>query len=192
MIHLIGPGAAGKTSVGARLAKRLGIMCIDLDECFMTSHGDISTFIDMHGYAAYAAQNVQIYLDVVQTTSDPRVMALSSGFMTYPFDVHPQYPSLQAAIVSSATTLVLLPSLDYETCVAETVRRQLARSFCRSPQREEDVIRTRFGFYRTLAAAKLETMRGVSEVVEAAVLLLGMQQSAARVTELPRPKPPVR
>ena len=32
MIHLVGPGAAGKTTVGFALATRLGIPFVDLDE----------------------------------------------------------------------------------------------------------------------------------------------------------------
>jgi len=114
-------------------------------------------------------QNVQNYLDLVGATVGPHVLALSSGFMTYATDVHPDYARARGEIAASATTLVLLPSLDYETCVAETVRRQLGRPFCRSAEREEEVIRQRFGIYRDLAATKFETMKPISEVVDAAV-----------------------
>jgi hypothetical protein len=55
---------------------------------------------------------------------------------------------------------------------AETVRRQLGRPFCRSAEREEQVIRLRFGVYRNLSAPKLETMKPISEVVDAAVVNL--------------------
>jgi shikimate kinase len=62
-------------------------------------------------------------------------------------------------------TFVLLPTLDIETCVAETVRRQVTRSFARSPEREEHVIRTRFPIYASLPPRKIETMRPVAVVV---------------------------
>lgn len=59
-----------------------------------------------------------------------------------------------------------LPSLDLETCVAETVRRQLLRPFARPPEREEHVIRTRFPFYAGLPARKVATMRPNDAVVD--------------------------
>jgi len=128
-------------------------------------------------------QNVRRYLEVIGASVGPHVLALSSGFMTYAPDVHSSYARVRDEIAASATTLVLLPSLDYETCVAETVRRQLGRPYRRSAQREEEVIRQRFGVYRNLPATKLETMNPISAVVEAAVANLlphvGLQPPAA-------------
>src|SRR5205823_11674200 len=60
-ITLIGPGGAGKTTVGALLAARLGIAFIDLDRRFAARAGDISEYITRFGYAAYARENVQTY-----------------------------------------------------------------------------------------------------------------------------------
>lgn len=172
MIRLVGPGGAGKTTTGAALARRLGIRFVDLDGQFTTTQGDISEFLDVNGYAAYATRNVQTYVDVIGALAEPVVLALSSGFMTYAYTVHPDYARLRHEIAVSATTLVLLPSLDYETCVAETVQRQLSRPFSRSPAAEERVIRARFSVYRDLPATKVETMRPVDEVVEAVVAIL--------------------
>ncbi len=169
MIQLVGPGGAGKTTTGSRLAQQLGVIFVDLDEWFAARHGDISKYLDVQGYARYAAQNVQSYLEVIAVAASPQVLALSSGFMTYATNVHPDYARVRCEIAASATTLVLLPSVDYETCVAETVRRQLARRFCRSAEREEQVIRRRFACYRDLQTTKLETMRPISEVVDAAI-----------------------
>ena len=49
----------------------------------------------------------------------PGVVALSSGFMTYPSDAHPDYGRLRRELEECAQTLVLLPSLNRECCVAE-------------------------------------------------------------------------
>ena len=96
------------------------------------------------------------------------VVTLSSGFMVYPASVHPAYVSVAEAVARSPTTVVLLASLDRETCVAETVRRQLARPFRRrDASREEAVIRERFDQYLTLPAMKLETMRPAADVAAA-------------------------
>lgn len=169
VIRLVGPGGAGKTTTGAILAQRLGLAFIDLDKQFAVAYGDISEYLNAHAYAAYANWNVQKYFDVIRAGVAPFVLALSSGFMTYRFDVHADYERLRWEIAMSATTLVLLPSLDYDTCVAETVRRQLGRPFARSAEREQQVIQQRFSVHRDLPAMKIETMKPVLEVVEAAM-----------------------
>lgn len=164
MIQLVGPGGAGKSTVGAALTLRLGCAFRDLDREFECRNGDIGAFIATRGYRAYARENVAVYLDVVAGASDSFVLALSSGFMMYPPSVHPDYAAVAEAIARSSATVVLLPSLDRETCVAEIVRRQLGRPFARAPEREEAVIRERFDRYMALPAVKVETMRAAAEV----------------------------
>ena len=165
MIQLVGPGGAGKTTAGAALAERLGVPFVDLDAEFAASSGDISAYLDTHGYDSYAARNVGLYSSLVGQLGGFGVVALSSGFMTYPDDVHPDYVYWRQRVASSQSTVVLLPSLDLETCVAEIVRRQLRRPFARAPEREEYVIRKRFPIYVGLPARKVETMRPVGAVV---------------------------
>lgn len=53
MIQLVGPGGAGKTTIGVALAERLGVRFVDLDREFAARHGDISAYLDTHGYEAY-------------------------------------------------------------------------------------------------------------------------------------------
>ena len=131
---------------------------------FVEEHGDIDRFIGSHGYHAYARANVEVYRALIHNEQDG-VLALSSGFMTYPPAIHRQYPGLRRDIERSTTTFVLLPSLDLETCVAEIVRRQLGRPFCRrTATREKAVIRERFGPYLSVSAPKIETMRPPAEV----------------------------
>jgi shikimate kinase len=165
MIHLVGPGGAGKTTAGAVLAKRLGFPFVDLDAEFVACSGDISAYLDTHGYEAYAARNVSLYSALFGEPGRPDVVTLSSGFMTYRDDVHAGYARWRQRIASSNSTFVLLPSLDLENCVAETARRQLLRPFAREAEREEQVIRTRFATYAGLPARKVETMRPVDAVV---------------------------
>jgi len=166
MIRLLGPGGAGKTTVGLALARRLGMTFVDLDGRFTTQVGDISAYLGKHGYQSYAYRNIQVYLDALKSFSDETVIALSSGFMTYRDNAHPAYGSVCRAIVSSPLSVALLPSFDYEGCVTETVRRQLTRPFSRSAEREEEVIRARFGIYWRLPTKKLETASSVDVVVD--------------------------
>ncbi len=127
MIHLIGPGGAGKTTTGMALATRLSVPFVDLDERFTATVGDVSPFITIQGYGAYASANVGVYLALINATPTNAVVALSSGFMTYPENAHPRYRELRQRIASHHDTFVLLPSLEKEACVAEIVRRQLTR-----------------------------------------------------------------
>jgi shikimate kinase len=180
MTRLVGPGGAGKSSTGALLAARLGVRFVDLDERFGATVGDISRYIASHGYDAYAARNVRVYADLIRGAAGQEwVLALSSGFMTYREDTHPAYAHLRGEIAASRTTFVLLPSLDLETCVAETVRRQLGRPFGRSAEREEQVIRARFAVHRDLPAVKIETMRPIADVVEAVAAHIAARRGAA-------------
>jgi shikimate kinase len=110
-ILLAGPGGAGKTTIGRLLAGRLGVPFVDLDAQFTARYGDISPWLDRHGYAAYAACNVQLFIDLVAPPVQTTVIALSSGFLTYPADVHPAYHAGRRAIATHRSTVVLLPSL---------------------------------------------------------------------------------
>jgi shikimate kinase len=141
MIRLLGPGGAGKSTIGALLAERLGVPCVDLDRHLAGRVGDISEYIGRHGYDAYARQNIEAYCSLLRGKARPDVVVLSSGFMTYSSDAHPDYARVRHELEECAQTFILLPSLDRELCVAETVRRQVARPFGRSPEREEAVIR---------------------------------------------------
>jgi hypothetical protein len=57
---------------------------------------------------------------------------------------------------------VLASALTFQCGAAD---RQLTRSFARSREREEHVVRARFPIYASLPARKVETMRPVAEVV---------------------------
>ena len=83
MIQLVGPGGAGKTTIGSALAERLALRFVDLDAEFAARYGNISAYLDGHGYEAYAERNVGLYSDLVGGPNRPDIVALSSGFMTY-------------------------------------------------------------------------------------------------------------
>ena len=166
MIRLIGPGGAGKSTIGALLAERLDVPFVDLDRHFAARIGDISEFIGRHGYDTYARENVEAYCSLFREGTHREVVALSSGFMTYASDTHPEYRRVRHEIEECAQTFALLPSLNRELCVAETVRRQVARPFGRSPEREEAVIRTRFEIYMALPMRKVATMRPTAVIVD--------------------------
>ncbi|NUA31227.1 hypothetical protein FCJ59_31575 [Cupriavidus basilensis] len=123
VLHLVGPGGAGKTSVGSVLAQRLGWQFIDLDERFMSFEGNIGAFIATLGYGAYAKQNIAVYRRIRCWLAAPTVLALSSGFLTYPEDIDHEYQALRCSIESDALTSLLLPAFELEPCVEIIVQR---------------------------------------------------------------------
>jgi shikimate kinase len=174
MIRLIGPGGAGKSTIGALLAARLDVAFVDLDRHVAGRVGDISEYIGRHGYDAYARENVDAYCSLSRGGIRHDVVALSSGFMTYARETHREYERVRRELAECSHTFVLLPSLDRELCVAETVRRQVARPFGRSPEREEAVIRERFEIYMALPLRKVVTMRPTAAIVDE---ILGLSSS---------------
>jgi shikimate kinase len=171
-IRLLGPGGAGKSTIGALLAARLEVAFVDLDRHLAGRVGDISEYIGRHGYDTYARENVEMYCSLFREEIRPGVVALSSGFMTYAPDIHPEYSRVRSELERHPKTFVLLPSVDREVCVAETVRRQIARPFGRPSAKEEAVIRARFEIYMSLPVRKIETMRPVAEAVSEIVAAL--------------------
>jgi shikimate kinase len=163
MMHVVGPGGAGKSTVAPLIAAALDVPCYDIDAHFTLAHGSVDTYIARHGYRTYAAANVRRYL--VLRAMPAGVAALSSGFMVYPLDITPEYASLRAALAAAPTTVVLLPALELEACVAETVRRQVSRDRGRmSAVQAEAKIRERFGPYVDLPARKVASDRQPSAV----------------------------
>src|ERR1700716_2187240 len=165
MVRLVGPGGSGKRTTGALLAALLGVSFVDLDRYFSERVGDISELIREQGHDNYARANIENYCSLLRHENWLGVMALSSGFMTYELDAHPEYSRVRSEVELCPTTFALLPSFDREVCVSETVRRQIARPFGRSVVREEAVIRARFEVYKAMPVRKVETMRPVNAVV---------------------------
>ncbi len=148
------------------VAKFLGWPSWDLDRLFEQGHGDIDDFIARQGYPTYATTNVDTYLQLKH--DGPGVVAVSSGFMTYPEATHARLSAIRSSLVIQSSTFVLLPSVDLETCVAETLRRQRARELPspRSDRREEEVIRERFQVYVGLPVQVITTMRPATAVAQ--------------------------
>ncbi|WP_244113543.1 shikimate kinase [Burkholderia cepacia] len=151
LVHLIGPGGAGKTTVGAIVAERLNWRFVDVDRCFLAEHGNIADFIRERGYAEYASHNVRLYEQLKRDLSAPAICAVSSGFMLYPDDVAPAYPALRRDIEEDGLTALLLPSFDLERCAKTVVARQMSRPYLNANGADEmRKIRDRFPAFMRL------------------------------------------
>ncbi|MBN8754523.1 MULTISPECIES: shikimate kinase [Variovorax] len=155
VVQLVGPGGAGKTTVGSELARQLGWQFVDLDREFMSREGDISGYMAVHGYAGYARRNLALHAELRGAFTAPTVYVLSSGFMTYPADVDASYAGIRAAVERDTLTLLLLPSFELETCVQAIVRRQLSRPYLPGNAASEEArIRQRFPVFMALRCAR--------------------------------------
>lgn len=71
-IALIGPMGVGKTTIGKKLAKRLGLNFVDTDVLITNAHGDISSIFESEGEATfrkYEEQALQTAMEQVQVVA---------------------------------------------------------------------------------------------------------------------------
>lgn len=80
-VLLIGPGGAGKSTVGALLAQRLDYPFIDLDTVFCERIANIHDYLQTHGYESYLEQNAALFASLLNEQEKNAVFALSSGFL---------------------------------------------------------------------------------------------------------------
>lgn len=148
ILLLLGPGGAGKSSLGTKLAPLLNRNLVDLDEEFRHRRGDISAFLAGEGYDRYKIENSMLAADIVAEAAAPTLLIASSGFLTpdNPEAVLKANHSLSRACYS----ICLLPSSDLERSVSVIVARQLERPFARARACEEAVIRARYSVYAKL------------------------------------------
>ena len=75
-IVLIGPPAAGKTRIGKRLAKRLGLPFVDTDAVVVAQHGPIPGIFAEHGEPYFRELERQA---VAEAVAEPGVVSLGGG-----------------------------------------------------------------------------------------------------------------
>lgn len=77
-VVFVGPMAAGKTSLGRKVAKDLGVRFIDSDAVFQSRHGLITDFFDTHGESEFRRIEAEI---IAELLSKPglTIVALGGG-----------------------------------------------------------------------------------------------------------------
>jgi len=76
---LVGPMGAGKTSVGRRVARRLGVAFIDTDKRIVAAHGPIPDLFETHGEEHFRALERDA---VAAALNDGGVISLGGGAVT--------------------------------------------------------------------------------------------------------------
>ncbi len=148
ILLLIGPGGAGKSSLGSELSPLLKRRFVDLDDEFRRRIGDITVFMRREGYERYKMQNSVLAAEITAEAVSPTLLVASSGFLT------PDNPEaalkVNQSVLDACYSLCLLPDRDLERAVTVIVERQLARPFARNRASEEATIRARLPVYAHL------------------------------------------
>lgn len=168
---LIGPGGAGKSTVGKILADKLQLELVDLDQEFMTRVNHIGEHIDKFGYMDYFRKNSELFFELLSVANTKSIFVLSSGFLTKEevidlFDIHID------AISSNGISIRLLPSEDKQKTEEIIVERQLKRGFGLIRGKEVNKIRRRFDAYKDLGDIKIHSHEEPEKIADRIILMI--------------------
>ena len=163
-LFLIAPGGAGKSTVGEKLAVRLGYAFVDLDAQFCERVANIREYLKSDGYEAYLEQNAALFDALLLERSQQNVVfALSSGFLAT--DIRPDIVERNRQRVRECgLSILLMPSKDADVACGCIVTRQLKRGFGLVRDKEEAKFRQRFPDYMALGDIQIFAM-GSPEVI---------------------------
>lgn len=81
-IALTGFMAAGKSTIGKKLARKLGVKFYDIDDLVVEEHGPISDIFYAQGEAQFRKYEFEAIAHVIEST-EPGIIALGGGAVTY-------------------------------------------------------------------------------------------------------------
>ncbi|UOQ58683.1 shikimate kinase [Leucobacter allii] len=77
-VVFVGPMAAGKTSLGKRVARELGVPFVDTDAVFVRRHGPIAAFFETHGEPEFRRIEAEVIAEELALPGG-RIVALGGG-----------------------------------------------------------------------------------------------------------------
>lgn len=77
-IVLVGPMGSGKSTIGAALARALGLVWVDADHRFESAHGPIPDYFARHGEPAFRQAEEEVIAEVL-SRPEPCVLSLGGG-----------------------------------------------------------------------------------------------------------------
>ena len=171
LLFLVGPGGVGKSTLGERLAPKLGRTLFDLDLIFCDRIGVIGPFIAQHGYAAYRAANLELAEHLVETVIGPAIFVASSGFLA----ALPGSDDRRRAeaVLGGGYALALLPSLDLDVSTQIIVERQLSRPFGFNRDDEAQKFRMRAPACRDAADLLVVSVAAPELIAETVAVAMG-------------------
>ncbi len=106
-IVIVGMRGVGKSSLARRLAKRLGVHCIDSDHRFVEKYGPIRDFVTAHGWPTFREREAEIIAECLK----PGVVLSCGGGATETASVRALLREKSVCIWLKATEAVLVERL---------------------------------------------------------------------------------
>ncbi len=184
MISLVGMMGAGKTTVGRRLARRLGWSFVDADREMEARLGvPVTTIFELEGEAGFRRRECELIDELTRRTAT--VLATGGGAVLDPAN--------RAVLHERSQVIYLRASVGD---LWHRLRRDTTRPLLRTADpraRIEALVTQREPLYRDTAHMTVDTGRQpVERVVDAIVARLPALTSEASVPDLPSPLPPSR
>jgi shikimate kinase len=134
------------------LAPLLGRPLVDLDEEFCRRVENITLYIRERGYAAYFRQNSALLRELLEEQRQPALFVLSSGFLETDEELD-LVRANRELVKREGTSVVLMPSPDFEESLRIVVDRQMSRPIYLNSTRERQaaIFTARFQPYLELA-----------------------------------------
>lgn len=165
LVILVGPGGAGKTTLGHILAPMTGRALVDLDQAFLDALGDIGDYIRSAGYAAYKAANSALAGSLASDLRRPTILVTSSGFLAS--DNPAEVLADNIGLLAQGYSISLLPHADLEAACDIIADRQLRRGLYRDADRQRQIIRERFDLYKAAGDMQVISTAAPAEIAEA-------------------------
>lgn len=146
----VGPMAAGKTSLGRRVAKELGIPFVDSDVVFVRKHGAITDFFAAHGEPEFRRIEAEI---IAAELAEPgtRILALGGGAVL---------ADSTRELLQQHPTILLMTTQEAVLRTANIQRRPLLRD---DPSAWGRILAERKPLYREVADVTFRTDRAGKE-----------------------------
>lgn len=142
---LIGPMGAGKTSIGRRLAERLGLRFVDADLSLESATGvSVNLIFELEGEAGFRERERQVLAELCGQRD--QVIATGGGAVLDPIN--------RAALARSGFVVYLRVDVDHQL---ERLQRDRSRPLLRAPDRRERLM--------TLAAVRGPLYEEIADLV---------------------------
>lgn len=157
-IFLIGPGGAGKSSIGKLLADILGYIAVDLDDEFCERIMNIREYIALKGYESYIEQNAALLNKLlIEYSSRSALFILSSGFLST--DIRADIVNDNKRVVrENGISVLIMPSPNYDEALNCILDRQLNRGLSLVKEKEEEKFSQRFYEYIAMGDLQIFSM----------------------------------
>jgi shikimate kinase len=151
-VALIGPMAAGKSSVGRKLASRMGATFVDTDREIVREHGPIAELFATHGEPAFRAIEERV---VAASLVEGAVVSLGGGA--------PLAQGTQDRLAHARVVLLMIDEAQAERRIAGSSRPLLAEGGIDAWRR---ILAERAPTYRALADLEVDaSRRRMSDIV---------------------------